>query len=81
MDITLRIPNSDGVELMGASDADARPAICRIMDVEVTRQRSAGDLEVGAANDTAAQFFADICERFNAKLDSADIAETKLQFS
>lgn len=81
LDITLRIPNSDGVELMGASDADARPAICRIMDVEVTRQRSAGDLEVGAANDTAAQFFADICERFNAKLDSADIAETKLQFS
>ena len=81
LDITLRIPNSDGVELMGVRDADARPAICRIMDVEVTRQRSAGDLEVGAASDTAAQFFAEICERFNAKLDSADIAEIKMRLS
>ena len=79
LDICIRIPNSDGAEMTGMGGAS--PAVCRIMDVEVAKQRSAGDLEAGAASDTAAQFFAEICERFNAKLDSADIAETKMKFS
>ena len=79
LDICIRIPNSDGAEMSGTGGAN--PAICRIMDIEVTKQRSAGDLEGGAAADTAAQFFAEICERFNAKLDSADIAEIKMRFS
>ncbi len=81
LDITIRIPNSDGVELVGVSDADEKPAVCRIMDVEVSKQRSAGDLEAGASFDTATQFFAEISERFNAKLDSSAIAETKLRLS
>ena len=81
LDICMRIPNSDGVELIGLSGADSQPAVCRIVDVEVSKQRSAGDLEVGAASDTAAQFFAEICERFNAKLDSAALEEIKMQFS
>ncbi len=81
LDMTLRIPNSDGVELTGVAGTDAQPSICRIMDIEVSRQRSAGDLEGGAAAAAATQLFAEICERFNAKLDSAALAEEKLKFS
>lgn len=78
LDISVRIPNSNGVSLEGISDEEH---VCRILDVEVVKQRTAGDLEGGAVPDTAAHIYAEICERFNASFDKAAIAEIKLRFS
>ena len=71
-------PNSNAVRLDGIPGGEH---VCRILDVEVSKQRTAGDLEGGAAPDAAAQIFAEICERFNASFDRAAIAEIKLKFS
>ncbi len=78
LDITVRMPNTDGVKLEGISSV---PLVSRIMDIEVSKERTAGDLEGGAASDTSARIFAEICERFNASFDKAALAELKLKFS
>lgn len=78
LDICVRIPYSNEVRLEGIPGGEH---ICRILDVEVSKQRTAGDLESGAAPDTAAHVYAEICERFNVSFDRAAIAEIKLQFS
>ena len=82
LDITIRIPNSENTSLENLVTLDTTtPHVCRIMDIEVSKQRSAADLEGGATADTAAQFFAELCERFNATLDHADIAELRLKMN
>ena len=78
LDICVRIPYSNGVRLEGISDEEHT---CHILDIEVNKQRTAGDLEGGAAPDTAAHIYAEICERFNASFDKAAIAEIKLKFN
>ena len=80
LDIAVRIPNSNGVTLGGVAVSDSSPAVCRVMDIEVSKQRSAGDLEGGASAETAKQFFAEICELFNAPQSAAELAEIKLSF-
>ncbi|MBP5639903.1 MAG: ATP-binding protein [Victivallales bacterium] len=82
LDITLRIPNSENAQLENIPSLDSNvPHICRIMDIEVKRQRSAADLEGGAATETATHFFAELCERFNATLDKADITELRIKLN
>ena len=80
LDIAVRIPNSNGVTLGGVAVSESSPAVCRVMDIEVSKQRSAGDLEGGASAETAKQFFAEICELFNAPQSAAELAEIKLSF-
>ena len=50
---------------------------CYIPDVEVQKERSAGDLEAGAAVDVTAKVFQELCERFNVTMDKADITRLK----
>ena len=81
LSITMRIPNSENALLMNIPFIDNdKQHLCRIMDVEVTRQRSPADLEGGAASETAATFFSELCERFNATFDAASLVELRLAF-
>ncbi len=75
--MTIRIPNSNGVTLVGSGLDPKATLACRIMDIEVTGERTAGDLEGGGAIDTAMHLFTEICERFNAYPDKADLAAIK----
>ncbi len=79
--ITLRIINSNGVRLLELPHAEQNtPLVCQIPDIEVRRERTAGDLEAGARVQTAAALFLEICERFNATFDNAGRAEIQLAF-
>ncbi len=81
LDITFRVANSFELELVGLRNARAGERyISGIMDIEVTKQRSAGDLEGGAASDAAAQLFAELCERFNAPFDDANVTEIRARY-
>ncbi|MBQ9366998.1 MAG: hypothetical protein IJT83_04405, partial [Victivallales bacterium] len=81
LDITFRVANSFELELVGLRNARAGERyISGIMDIEVTKQRSAGDLEGGAASDAAAQLFAELCERFNASFDDANVTEIRARY-
>ncbi|MBQ6472845.1 MAG: ATP-binding protein [Victivallales bacterium] len=53
--------------------------VCQIPDIDVRRERTAGDLEAGAFLNTATDLYTDLCERFNAVFDQADIREIRLQ--
>jgi len=53
--------------------------VCQIPDIDVRRERTAGDLEAGAFLNTATDLYTDLCERFNAVFDQADIREISLQ--
>lgn len=74
LDIALRIPNSENAKLISLDGMLTSDHVCRIMDIEVKRQRTAADLEGGAAPETATRLFVELCERFNVTFDSADIA-------
>jgi hypothetical protein len=45
---------------------------CHIHDIKITLSRTAGDLEGGAAAETATQFFREFCERFNYSLNDGE---------
>lgn len=79
LNIAIRLANSNLLHLGGLKNY--RPEgklVCQILDVDVSKQRSAGDLDAGADTDIASQLFLEICERFNATFDSADYAEIKV---
>ena len=81
LDITFRITNTFELELKGLDNVlEGERTICGIMDIEVSKQRSAGDLEGGAASDAAAQLYAELCERFNAPFDEASVAQTRARY-
>ena len=51
---------------------------CYIPDVEVQKERSAGDLEAGAAVDVTAKIFQELSERFNVKMDGVKMDGVKM---
>lgn len=79
LNIKLRIPNSENAMLVSSNNKINPDHVCRIMDVEVKRDRTAADLEGGAAPETAARLYVELCERFNVTYDEAD--EKKIQNS
>lgn len=81
LDFTLRVLNSENADLVHIPfDAGTEQHICHIPEIQVTCQRSAADLEGGAASETAAKLFAEICQRFNAPLTQSDIMELHHRF-
>ena len=79
LNIALRIPNSENAMLASYNNKINPDHVCRIMDIEVKRERTAADLEGGAAPETAARLYVELCERFNVTYDAAD--EKKIQNS
>ena len=79
LNIALRIPNSENAMLAALNNKINPDHVCRIMDIEVKRERTAADLEGGAAPETAARLYVELCERFNVTYDAAD--EKKIQNS
>lgn len=80
LSITLRILNTENARLTFIpNDTSKKEHICRISDIQISCQRSPADLEGGAASETAANLFADICQRFNAPLDYNAIFELRQQ--
>ena len=75
LNIALRIPNSENAMLAVQNDQENPDHVCRIMDIEVKRERTAADLESGAASETATRLYVELCERFNVTYDNADIAK------
>lgn len=81
LDIKLRILNSENAVLAQIPFADnTERHICHIPDIQVSCQRSAADLEGGAAPDTASLLFSEICQRFNAPLSSLSVLELRQSF-
>ena len=75
LNIKLRIPNSENAMLVSSNNKINPDHVCRIMDVEVKRDRTAADLESGAASETATRLYVELCDRFNVTYDNADIAK------
>ena len=75
LNIAIRIPNSENAMLALQKDKENPDHVCRIMDIEVKRERTAADLESGAAPETATRLYVELCERFNVTYDNADIAK------
>lgn len=81
LDIRLRVLNSEDANLVNIPYADKRQShVSHISEIEVTSQRSAADLEGGAASETAAKLFAEICQRFNAPMTPQAIMELRRHF-
>ncbi|MDD3694958.1 MAG: ATP-binding protein [Lentisphaeria bacterium] len=64
--------NTLDLNLLLGEESESRVNVCHIHDIRIKRSRTAGDLEGGAAADTATQFFREMCERFNYSLSEAD---------
>ncbi|MBR0459557.1 MAG: ATP-binding protein [Victivallales bacterium] len=80
--LTVRIVNSQNLLLHGLAHAETEDELrCLIPDIEVHRERTAGDLEAGGIIQTASALFFDICDRFNAVFDEAGRAEVRLSFA
>lgn len=80
--LSFRLANSNMLRLSGLPKHERdEEFLCQILDIDVSKERSAADLEAGAATDTATQIFMEICERFNASFDNADEAEIQLLLS
>lgn len=78
LDITLRILNSENAALIQIPYAESGEAhICQIPDIQVACQRSAADLEGGAAAETTARLFSEICQRFNAPMSPLALLELR----
>ena len=75
LNIALRIPNSENAMLALQKGKENPDHVCRIMDIEVKQERTAADLEGGAAPETATRLYVELCERFNVSYDNADIAK------
>lgn len=74
LSLTFTLKNSENASVV-TSDGKHRFQ-CRIPEICVRKSRSAGDLEGGAASNTAAKFFREICERFNLSLTDQEFQET-----
>ena len=69
LSIELLVRNTKDIVLVPVHQEDgAAPHVCRIPEIQVFCQRSAADLEGGAAAEAAVNLFAEICQRFNAPL-------------
>jgi hypothetical protein len=80
LNLVFRLGNTNEALLSGiANDAPKGEYRCYIPDVEVQKERSAGDLEAGAAVDVTAKVFQELCERFNVSMDKADMTRLKKQ--
>jgi len=75
--LTLRIQLNNVMkrQLVSEKDSNNENYICQIPEIIVRKNRSAGDLEGGAAAGTAIQLFQEICERFNATLNESECRE------
>ncbi|MGI5922872.1 MAG: helix-turn-helix domain-containing protein [Lentisphaeria bacterium] len=82
LNLVFRLGNTNEALLTGIAHGSANGEHrCYIPEVEVRRERSAGDLEAGAAVDVTAKIFQELCERFNVTMDKADTARLKRQLS
>lgn len=79
--VTLRLNNVAGQRLVASQPEHQEENRCLIPDVEVRKERSAGDLEAGGDAATAAKMFLEICERFNVSFEKAteDGIQTRLE--
>lgn len=69
LDIRLRVMNTENATLDAIPHADnQKNHVSHIPEIYVSSQRSAADLEGGAASETAAKLFGEICQRFNAPM-------------
>lgn len=79
--MTLRLCNSHQVSMISKRQPLQGELKCQIPDVEVSRQRTAGDLEAGGDAEVSAKLFLEICERFNATFDNVDYDRIKDELS
>ncbi|MCQ2396898.1 MAG: ATP-binding protein [Lentisphaeria bacterium] len=81
LDINVRILNSEDANLVNVPSSDTQKShLCHIYEIHVETQRSAADLEGGAAAETAAKLFAEICQRFNAPMTPPAVMELRRHF-
>lgn len=77
LNVAVRIPNSENAVLADPNGKPNPAHVCKIMDIEVHRERTAADLEGGAAPETATRLYIELCERFNVTFDNADVAKIR----
>lgn len=72
LSLSVRLNNTLDLNLKISPLENGRRNVCQIHDIRLSRSRTAADLEGGATAEAAAQFFQEICERFNYSLNEGE---------